>query len=193
LPCAQRPDPLVLIVTGPPCTGKTTLARRLAATFTLPLMAKDTIKETLFESLGTPDRAGSKRLGGACMELLYLYVESQVAARRSCIVEGNFVARFGTPAFRRVQERYPFVPIQVNCVADPAVLAARFRARALSGERHPGHQDHLPRDPRLDLPLPGRFEPMEIGGHAIELEMSDFARLDYDGLCARIRQLSSRK
>jgi hypothetical protein len=175
-----------LIVSGPPCTGKTALAHRLAATFALPLMAKDTIKESLFESLGVSDRAWSKRLGGASMELLYVYVGSQLAAGRSCVVEGNFIAAYGTPAFRRLQERYPFLPIQVNLVADPAVLAARFRQRSLSDERHPGHQDHAPRDPRLDAPLPGRFEPLDIGGHVIELDTSDFARLDYAGLCDQI-------
>jgi predicted kinase len=181
--------PLVLIVSGPPCTGKTTLARRLAASFVLPLMTKDTIKESLFETLGVSDRAWSRRLGGASMELLYVYVESQIAAGQSCIVEGNFISAFGSPAFRRLQERYSFLPIQVNCVADPAVLAARFRERALSGERHPGHQDHLPRDSRIDAPIPGRFEPLDIGGHVIELDLSDFARLNYQGLCAKLRRL----
>lgn len=185
-------QPLVLIVSGPPCAGKTTLARRLAASFALPLMTKDTIKESLFETLGTSDRAWSKRLGGASMELLYLYVESQLAARQPCAVEGNFVAAFGNPAFRRLQERYAFLPVQVNCVADPAVLAARFHERSRSGERHPGHQDHLPPDPRLDLPIPGRLEPLDIGGLVIELDMSDFARLDYEGLCARILSLWQR-
>jgi predicted kinase len=184
-----------LIVTGPPCTGKTTLARRLASTFALPLMTKDTIKETLFEVLGTdcpqsaPDRAASRRFGGASMELLYVYVEAQIAAGRSCIVEGNFDARFATPAFRRLVTRHSFLPLQVNCVADPAVLAARFRARSRSGERHPGHRDHLLPDPQLDAAIPGRLEPLDIGGHAIELETSDFTKLDYDGLCARILSL----
>ena len=187
----HSPQPLVLIVSGPPCAGKTALARRLAASFTLPLMTKDTIKESWFESLGISDRAWSRRLGGASMELLYVYVESQLAAGQSCVIEGNFIAAFASPAFRRLQERYSFLPIQVNCVADPAVLAARFRERSLSGERHTGHQDHLPRDPQLDHPIPGRFEPLDIGGHVIELDLSDFAQLDYDGLCAKIRQLST--
>ena len=191
MPATASP-PLVLIISGPPCTGKTTLARRLAASFALPLMTKDTIKESLFETLRAQDRAWSKRLGGASMELLYVYVESQLAAGQSCVVEGNFVAAFGTPAFRRLQERYVFLPIQINCVADPAILAARFHERALSGERHPGHQDHLPRDPRLDSSMPGRIKQLDIGGHVIELDTSDFAQLDYDRLCVQIHSLWQR-
>jgi predicted kinase len=185
---AAVPRRLVLIVSGPPCTGKTTLARRLAASFALPLMTKDTIKEVLLETLGVSDRAWSRRLGAASMELLYAYVKAQLAAGQSCVVEGNFDTVFATPAFQRMTAHVRFVPIQVNCAADPEVLLARFHKRARSGERHPGHQDHLPPDP-LDLPIPGQLEPLDIGGHVIELDMTDFVQLDFDQLCAEIRQL----
>jgi predicted kinase len=180
----------VVIVTGPPCTGKTSLARRLAADLGLPLMCKDTIKETLFEVLGVTDRAGSKRLGGASMEVLYTFIEAQLAAGQSCVAEGNFDVGYSTPVLRRLAREYPHTSIQVNCCADPAVLRERFRRRSLSGERHPGHQDHLPRDPSLDAPIPGRTPPLEIRGHVIELDTSDFSALDYPALLAHIRSIA---
>ena len=37
--------PLLVIVTGLPCTGKTALSRRLAGAIPLPLIAKDDLKE----------------------------------------------------------------------------------------------------------------------------------------------------
>ena len=147
------------------------------------------MKEVLFHVLGISDRAWSKRLGGASMEVLYTFVEAQLAAGRSCVAEGNFDEAFGTPVFLRLAREYPHLFIQVNCVAHPAVLAERFLRRSLSGDRHPGHQDHLPRDPRLDAPIPGRTPPLDIGGHVIELDTSDFAQLDDDVLCTRVRHL----
>ena len=53
----SRPTRL-LLVTGLPATGKTTLARLLARRFTAPLLAKDVIKEPLLDVLGAADAAG---------------------------------------------------------------------------------------------------------------------------------------
>ena len=45
---AERP--LLVLVTGLPCAGKSTLARQLAAGLELPYHAKDELKERLFEA-----------------------------------------------------------------------------------------------------------------------------------------------
>ena len=182
---AITPLPLVLIVTGPPASGMTTLARRLAPMLGLPLLCKDTVKEVLFETLGWPDRVWSQRLGGASMELLYTFVETHLAVGASCAVEANFAAQYATPAFRRLAERYAYLPIQVNCSADPAVLVERFRLRALSGERHPGHHDVYTKPERT---IVGRMEPLDIGGHVIECDATCF-QVDHDALAARVRAL----
>ncbi len=43
--------PLVIIVNGLPGTGKTTLAKRLAADVHLPVLHRDGIYETLYDGL----------------------------------------------------------------------------------------------------------------------------------------------
>jgi cytidylate kinase len=52
-----------VVVSGPPGSGKTTLARHIAAELQLPLIAKDTMKQALMEILDVPDVAASRHVG----------------------------------------------------------------------------------------------------------------------------------
>jgi adenylate kinase family enzyme len=67
---------LMILISGLPCTGKTTLARKIAQKFRLPLISRDDIKESLFDSLGWHDREWSKQLGVASYQLLYYFSRS---------------------------------------------------------------------------------------------------------------------
>src|SRR5512136_2128322 len=68
---AVRPIPTLILVTGLPCTGKTTLARRLADGFSLPLLTKDPLKEILFDGLGWSNRNWSRRVSETTHALMY--------------------------------------------------------------------------------------------------------------------------
>ena len=184
----ERPAPLVLLVNGLPATGKTTLARRLATDLRLPLLAKDAIKETLFDTIGWSDRAWSRRLGVATLTLLYKLVEEQLRAGRSCVIECNFTPDRDTQRWRDLAQTYPFTPFQALCVADGPTLYARYCARARSAERHPGHVETLNLDEHRELLLRGRIEPLDIGGALYELDTTDFAAIDYAGLYAAIAE-----
>src|SRR5690348_14458308 len=63
--------PFVILITGLPGTGKTQLARAAARHFGVPVLAKDTIKEPLFEVLGVADRDHSRRLSDASFAVLF--------------------------------------------------------------------------------------------------------------------------
>jgi len=82
--------PLLVVVSGPPGSGKTTLGRRLARDLMFPFVSKDGIKERLFESLGWTDREWSRQLGRASVDLLFYVVEVELSAGRSLVVENAF-------------------------------------------------------------------------------------------------------
>lgn len=82
--------PLLVVVTGMPSSGKTTIAESLAERLRLPLIAKDDLKESLFESLGAGDVAWSSRLGSAAYNLIFELASRILAAHVSMIVEANF-------------------------------------------------------------------------------------------------------
>jgi predicted kinase len=180
-------QPHLIIVSGPPCVGKTTLARRMARELVLSLVTKDDIKESLFDSLGWSDRAWSRKLGTASYALLFYFVEALVSAGRPLIAESNFDARFHSERLRSLQDKYGVSALQVQCYADGAVLRERFRARAFAGARHPGHVEHLQWNEQAQVLEKGRLENLEIVGKVIQLDMSDFAAIDYAALFAEVR------
>ena len=65
-----------VIVSGPPASGKSTLAPILALRLALPLLAKDTIKDALMTSLGVANVEDPRRLGRASFAVLYALAEA---------------------------------------------------------------------------------------------------------------------
>ena len=179
--------PLLVIFAGPPCSGKTTLARWLAKELVLPLVAKDDMKESLFDSLGWNDREWSKKLGRATIALMFYFVETELSAGRSLIVESDFDAQSATRTFLELKFKFPFEPLQIQCQSDGQVLVERFKKRAESGMRHPGHVDHLTYEEMRQVLLTGKSERLDIGGTTVEVDTTDFQKLDQAGLLNTIR------
>jgi predicted kinase len=161
---------IVVIVTGPPGAGKTRLGKWLARELGLPFIGKDDIKELLFETLGWKDREWSKRLGQASFELLFHFLECHLAAAKSVVVETAFIPEFHNARFSELQDKYGFELVQIVCTACEEILHKRFADRCTSGERHPGHVDHLAtHDQFVEVLRTGRYAPLEIDGMLLGL------------------------
>lgn len=182
--------PMLIIVSGLPATGKTTLARRIAAHFAFPLIHKDTIKEALCDVPGCADLEESRRLGLASMVLLYQFAEAILRAGHFCIIESYFRPEFATSDLFSLRQRCPFIPLQIYCHTSTSLILERYQQRFESGERYPGHmdQEHL-QAMRAALAIQPEQRPLAIGGHLIELDTTDFATIDYEGLFSQVRNL----
>ncbi len=115
-------------------------------------------------------------------------MEMQLQAGCSCIIDSTFTASH-IPDLLALQSRHPFTPIQVCCRAEAAELAKRYRRRAETGERHPGHLDQMLSDTFDAARLERAYRPLEIGGHTLEVDTTDFKDDDFQGLQREIETL----
>lgn len=121
----------LIVITGPPASGKTTLARALAPELGLPLLSKDDFKERLFEPPppGLDARAWSRRLSDLAWDELF----AEAAKLDAALIEGNLPPERGA----HVLALHPD-PIELFCRVPEAVLIERLSSR---GERHAAHDD----------------------------------------------------
>jgi predicted kinase len=177
--------PWLIIVCGPSGGGKSSVAGHLSQALSVPLIAKDDLKEVLFDSLGWGDRERSRALSDAAYRLMFHLAERQLAAGRSCILEANFRPEAGA-LLRDLGVRSPYRAITVRCFADHKVLLERMQRRAHEPLRHPGHLDAqlLPEAGKLI-----REGSVDVEGPLIEVDTTNPQSVGLAGVARLIEQL----
>jgi predicted kinase len=176
----------IIIVTGLPGSGKTTLSKKLSKKLGLPVINKDAMKELLFDSLGWKDREWSKKLGMATFGLLYYIMEAQMMAGKPFIVESNFKHEFDSKKFLTLKKKYSFFPIQIVCETKGEIIFRRFKKRHESGNRHPGHRDEIVCEEYKDDLLKGSYKSLQISGKIIKADTTNFRSASVDNLAKEI-------
>lgn len=174
--------PQLILVTGAPATGKTTIAQELTSLFKLPLISKDVIKETIFDTLGWSDREWSRKAGVATYQIMYYILESHLAAQKSLIMESDFRPEWDEPKLLALKEKFPFTSLVIHCQADADVILERFKARVTAGTRHPGHVDTENYDRFTPERLRKEFPTLTLGGAQLAVDTTDFKKVDYEGI-----------
>ena len=125
----------VVLVSGAPGAGKTTVAVPLAAALGLPLLSKDQIKETLFDALNFPagDLEASRRASAVAMELLW----TLAGTFPSVVLDANFRPHSDYQRSRINSLNAHLV--EVHCACPPAVAAERYAIRSTSVTHHKAH------------------------------------------------------
>ena len=162
--------PLLVLVTGHPCTGKSTLADALARHLGLPVLGKDELQEALFDA-GWPPGAGAGPAVAANHALLRA-ARRMLANGIDCLVESNLdPARWRQPVAALLADTGARL-MQVRCSAEGPRLVQRFSARASS--RHPGHADAARLASLSERLLGPPLAPLELPGAVLEFR-SDHA------------------
>ena len=167
----------LVLISGASGTGKTYLARKIAASLPVVVLEKDAIKETLFDTLGVGDREWSRKLGTAAFALLRSLADSHLRAGQAVVVEANFQLSYQAPWIARVRREYDVDLLELHCHTDLETALRRIARRDDSGERHTAHRagDALAelRD-RYHL-----YGPLTTGDGLILIDTTDFATVDY--------------
>ena len=149
---------MIVLVTGPPAAGKTTLARPLARRLRLPLLAKDVIKEALGVTLPPATLDDSRRLGAATYEVMFALVRDV----GDCILESNF----DPGAAEQLAALRPR-PIQIFCSCPSEEVVRRYQRRV--GTRPRVHFD-ANRSDELLARLPQENRPLPLDGPLLEVD-----------------------
>jgi predicted kinase len=128
----------VIVVTGLPAAGKSTLARELANRHRLPLLSKDFIKEPLLDVLGAADAAHSRRLSDASFAAMFRLAAEWAGCGHEFILEGNFRPGEHERPLREGLARAQAV--QVLCRVPEPERLARLADRENDPARHAGHR-----------------------------------------------------
>jgi predicted kinase len=175
----QSRAPALVIVSGAPGGGKTTLARPLSSDLRLPLLSKDALKEALADAIGSPlDVPASMRLGDGAYAALYLALAALLEAGTGAVVDSNFRRGVSEAALR------PLLAMStaclVHCTADASTLLVRYEGRFARGERHPAHLDGDRAAGLADDLASGLFEPLELPIPTLVVDTCDGWRPGYE-------------
>lgn len=125
-----------VVVTGLPGSGKTTLARALAAELDVALLSKDDIQEALMDTLGTGDIEWARTLSRTAHGVMQVVA---AGIPGTVVMEAHFHRGIAEPVLTAA----PRSLVQVWCSCPVAVAWDRYQRRRDDPDRHPGHRpDH---------------------------------------------------
>jgi hypothetical protein len=169
-----------IVVTGIPASGKSTIGHALAAALRLPMLDKDNILESLFNSEGIGNAEWRKRLSRKADELL----EQRALLTGSSVLTSWWrhpasLLETGTPV--EWLASLPGVVLEVYCCCSPQVATERF----LSRQRHKGHLDRLKTHAELlaSFQQSADFGPLGVGPI---IEVNTERNVDLSSLLAEI-------
>jgi predicted kinase len=135
-------DPTLIVVSGPPASGKTTLAHRLAQTVGCPAICRDEIKEGMVHAAPGFQAGPGDELSRQTLPTFFSVLELLLRAGVTTIAEAAFQDRLWRPGLEPLRG---LARIRiVHCTVDTEVAFQRRIGRRAENPVRRAHADYAP-------------------------------------------------
>ena len=128
----------LILIAGLPASGKSSFAAYASEALSLPVIAKDDIKEHLFDTVGFRSYEEKVRLDITAVNTMLATAAELLDSGKSVILDNNFEDR-NRAGLEKLITVHPCNVITVRFDCDVAVVYERYLKRDKSPDRHPGH------------------------------------------------------
>jgi len=172
--------PVLIVVSGFSGTGKTALARGIAARLGLRVLSTDGVRGELFGCEKCPAEFGQGAYSPPATERTYRTLLARAGqeldAGRAVVLDGTFLEQYQRDGARRLAEHRGAVLRAIECRLDPASVRSRINARQERGE---GESDAgWPVYVRQQRQSAGSFQPAAFSTLAAEARWPDAVVVD---------------
>jgi predicted kinase len=178
--------PSLIVVSGPPGSGKTTLAHRIGAAVGCPAICRDEIKEGMVHA--TPDftPGWDDELSRRTNPVFFSLLGTLLRAGVTTVAEAAFQDRLWRPGLEPLQS---LARIRVvHCTVDPELAFRRSLRRSAGDQHRRAHPDPGPGDAEAYVRRLRAFDPVALEAPAIEVDTTDGYRPALDDLMAFLDQ-----
>lgn len=152
--------PFLIVITGPPASGKSTLAKLLAQQIHLPLLSRDELKEGYLQTLKLNHNEASAATGKIIYDTFFEITELFLSKNISLIIEAAFQDKLWRSILALLSEK-AVIKIIV-CKTKVELIQERFSKRAASNaNREMFHGDESMSKEQLDL-LTVNYQPPKL-------------------------------